>query len=72
MKKYQKIFIDRDQFKLLDLNNLEKYAGYRVLMNENEIRDYLSSIGFLIVKPENFSFSEQVQNNHHGYYFLNG
>ena len=61
LKKYQKIFIDRDQFKLLDLNNLEKYAGYRVLMNENEIRDYLSSIGFLIVKPENFSFSEQVK-----------
>ena len=60
-KKYQKIFIDRDQFKLLDLNDLEKYAGYRVLMNENEIRDYLSSIGFVIVKPENFSFSEQVQ-----------
>ena len=61
LKKYQKIFIDRDQFKLLDLNNLKKYAGYRVLMNENEIRDYLSSIGFLIVKPENFSFSEQVK-----------
>ena len=61
LKKYQKIFIDRDQFKLLDLDNLKKYAGYRVLMNENDIRDYLSSIGFIIIKPENFSFSEQIK-----------
>lgn len=61
LKKYQKIFINRDQLKLLDINNLEKYAGYRVLMNENEIKDYLSSIGFLIIKPENYSFSEQIK-----------
>ena len=61
LKKYQKIFIDRDQFKLLDLDNLKKYAGYRVLMNENDIKNYLSSIGFLIIKPENFTFPEQIQ-----------
>jgi len=60
-KNYKKIFIDRDQLKLIDKNNLNKFAGYRILLNETEIRDYLSSIGFKIIKPENFSFLEQVK-----------
>ena len=30
-------------------------------MNENEIRDYLSSIGFLIIKPESYNFSKQIE-----------
>ena len=59
--KYQKIFIHRDQLKLIDKNNLNKFSGYRVLMNEKEIKDYLSSIGFAIIKPENYSFPEQVK-----------
>ena len=59
--KYQKIFIDRDQLKLIDVNNLKKFAGYRVLMNENDIKKYLSSIGFLIIKPENYTFLEQIK-----------
>ena len=59
--KYQKIFVDRDQFKLLDMNNLDKYKDYRVLINENEIKDYLASEGFEIIKPEEFPFKEQVK-----------
>ena len=27
--------------KLIDKSNLEKYSEYRVLLNENEIKDYL-------------------------------
>ena len=60
-KKYKKIFIDRDQFKLIDTDNLEKYRNYRVLLNEIDIKNYLSSNGFDIIKPENYSFMEQVK-----------
>ena len=59
--KYQKIFIHRDQLKLIDKKNLNKFSGYRVLLNENEIKSYLSSIDFAIIKPENYSFSEQIK-----------
>ena len=61
LPKYQKIFIHRDQLKLIDKKNLNKFSGYRVLLNENDIKDYLSSIGFTIIKPENYSFSEQIK-----------
>lgn len=60
-KKYKKIFIDRDQLKLIDLNNLENYKNYRVLVNETEIKNFLLSEGFDIIKPENYSFEEQVK-----------
>ena len=59
--KYQKIFIHRDQLKLIDKKNLNKFSGYRILLNENEIKNYLSSIDFAIIKPENYSFSEQIK-----------
>ena len=61
LPKYQKIFIHRDQLKLIDKKNLNKFSSYRVLLNENNIKDYLSSIGFTIIKPENYSFSEQIK-----------
>jgi len=61
LKKYEKIFINRDQFKLIDTRNLKKYAEYRVLLNENEIKDYLTSIGFITIKPEEYSFSDQLK-----------
>ncbi len=59
--KYKKIFIDRDQFKLIDINNLKKFKDYRVLVNETEIKNYLSTKGFQIIKPEDYSFAEQVK-----------
>ena len=59
--KYKKIFVDRDQLKLIDTNNLEKYKNYRVLINETEIKNFLLSEGFDIIKPENYSFEEQVK-----------
>ena len=61
LKKYEKIFINRDQFKLIDKNNLKKYSEYRVLVNENEIKSYLTSIGFITIKPEEYSFSDQLK-----------
>ena len=60
-KKYEKIFIIRDQFKQINKNNLNKYSDYRVLVNENEIKEYLSSIGFKCIKPEDHSFSDQLK-----------
>ena len=60
-KKYEKIFIIRDQFKQINKNNLNKYSDYRVLLNENEIKKYLSSIGFICIKPEDHSFSDQLK-----------
>ena len=61
LKKYERIFIIRDQFKQIDKNNLKKYSDYRVLLNENEIKKYLSSIGFICIKPEDHSFSDQLK-----------
>jgi hypothetical protein len=60
-KKYKNIFIDRDQINLVDFNNLKKYKDYRVLLNEIEIKKFLASQGFKIIKPENYSFLEQVK-----------
>jgi hypothetical protein len=60
-KWYKKIFVDRDQFKFVDTNNLEKFKDFRVLINEQEIKKYLLSVGFTIIKPEEFSFKEQVE-----------
>ena len=59
--KYKNIFIDRDQVKILDQNNLRKFSSYRVLLNEEEIKNYLFSINFFIFKPENYSFDEQIK-----------
>ena len=58
---YKKIFVDRDQLKLIDINNLEKYRNFRVLINETEIKNFLLSEGFNIIKPEDYSFKEQVK-----------
>lgn len=60
-KWYKKIFVDRDQLKLIDTNNLKKFKDFRVLINEQEIKNYLLSEGFTIIKPEEFSFKEQVE-----------
>ena len=60
-KKFKKIFLDRDQINLINLDNLKEYRNLRVLINEREIKDFLYSEGFDIVKPENYSFKEQVK-----------
>ena len=59
--KYKNIFIDRDQLKLIDKNKIKNYASWRVLLNENEIKKFLKSKGFLILKPEDFSFKQQIK-----------
>ena len=60
-KKYKYIFIDRDQLKLIDKSSLKNFSSWRVLLNEDEIKDFLQSKGFKIIKPENFSFKKQVE-----------
>ena len=57
---YERIYIDRNQLSLIDLNNLKKYKTYRVILNENEIKQYLISYGFKIVKPEKYDFKNQI------------
>jgi hypothetical protein len=59
--KFKKIFLDRDQLKLINLDNLKKYKDYRILLNEDQIREFLSSEGFDVVKPEEYPFDEQVK-----------
>jgi hypothetical protein len=60
IKKYEKIFIFRDQARLLNKNNLKKYVSHRILINEIEIKDFLISKGFHVIKPEEFSFKKQI------------
>ena len=60
-KKFKKIFIDRDQLKLIKSDDLNEYKNLRILLNEKKIKDYLSSKGFTILKPERYSFREQVK-----------
>ena len=60
-KKNKYIFVDRDQLKLIDKSNLYKYSSWRVLLNENEIKNFLQLKGFRIIKPENFTFRKQVE-----------
>ena len=38
--KYKNIFIDRDQLKLIDKNKIKNYASWKVLLNENEIKNF--------------------------------
>ena len=59
--KFKKIFLDRDQLKLIDFNNLKKYKNFRVLLNEDQIKNFLLSEGFSVIKPEEHSFKEQVK-----------
>lgn len=60
IKKYEKIFIFRDQARLLNKNNLKKYVSHRILLNEIEVKDYLISKGFFVIKPEEHSFEKQI------------
>lgn len=60
-KKYKKIFLIRDQANLINKNNLKKYSSLRVLLNENEIKKFLQDKGFTIIKPENYSFKDQIK-----------
>ena len=61
IKKFKKIFVDRDQLKLINKNNLENYKSHRILINEDEIKKHLHSKGFEIIKPENYSFKDQIK-----------
>lgn len=57
--KYDKIYIDRDQDKILN-DNLEKFKNYRILINNQEIKSFLLDLNFKIIKPEDLSLNDQV------------
>lgn len=57
---YERIYIDRSQSHLIDTNNLDQFKTFRVILNEDEIKKYLISYGFKIVKPEKYSFRDQI------------
>ena len=56
-----KIYIDRDQDKILQNNNLEKYKNHRILINNQEIKKFLLNLDFKIIKPENLILKDQVK-----------
>ena len=60
-KQYNKIFIDRDQCKLLEKKKLKSFKDYRILINEIEIKNFLKKKGFKIIKPEDYSFKDQLK-----------
>ena len=61
IRKFKKIFVDRDQLKLINLKNLKNYKSYKFLINEKEIKNHLFSKGFTIIKPEDYTLREQIK-----------
>ena len=59
-KNYKKIFIYRDQAKLLNRGNFQKYRSFRIIINEEELKEFLKLKGFKIIKPEEYSLADQI------------
>ncbi len=59
-KDYKKIFIYRDQAKLLNNGNFQKYRSFRIIINEEELKQFLKLNGFKIIKPEEYSLADQI------------
>lgn len=60
LPKFERVYIDRDQTKLLDKSNLEKFKLMRVLLNGEEIKYFLKDYNFKTIKPEEFSLPDQI------------
>lgn len=58
---FSKIFIIRDDKRIKNNSDINKFSSARILINENEIKKYLSSLNFFIIKPENHSFKDQIK-----------
>ena len=59
-KKFRMIYLDRGERGLINNKNLINFRNYRVILNEDEVKKYLISIGFKIIKPQNLSFKDQI------------
>jgi hypothetical protein len=57
---YKKIYIDRDQDKILN-ENLYKFRNHRILVNNQEIKKFLLSLNFKIIKPEDLNLYDQIK-----------
>ena len=57
---FKKIYIERDNFDLSDNENLEKFKRYRAIVNNNEVKEFLISKGFKVIRPEKYSFKDQI------------
>jgi hypothetical protein len=58
---FEKVYLDRGEFCLYEnSNNISKFKDHRIIINEKEIKSFLITKGFKILKPYEFSFLDQV------------
>ena len=57
---FKMIYLDRAENALINNKNIINFRNLRVILNEDEVKKYLISIGFKIIKPQNFSFKNQI------------
>ena len=57
----EKVYLDRGESCKLENNyNIYKYRDHQIIVNEKEIKSFLISQGFDIIKPYEFNFLDQV------------
>ncbi len=61
IKSYNKIYIERDYSNYNLKRNFYKYKNHRVLLNNQEVKTYLTNIGFKSFKLNTLSFADQIQ-----------
>ena len=61
IKGYKKIYIERDYSKLNLKGDLSKYRDSRILINNNEVKNYLKKNGFKSYKFNTLSFADQIK-----------
>ena len=57
---FKKIYIERDDLELSDYESLEKFKRYRSIVNNNEVKEFLISKGFKVIRPEKYRFKDQI------------
>ena len=54
---YERIYLDRGEYSLLNIKNIK---NYRIILNEQKVKNYLKSLNFKIIKPQDLQFIDQV------------
>lgn len=57
---FKKIYIERDNLDLSNNENLEKFKKRRAIINSDEVKEFLISKGFKVIKPEKYNFRDQI------------
>ncbi len=57
---FRKIYIERDNLDLSNNENLEKFKKHRAIVNGGEVKEFLISKGFEVIKPEKYNFRDQI------------